>query len=206
MRASKTFAIAGTLFVLGASGLTFAPPSPTPCSSDDGANAPCYWDAQKQGNGEGVSFFAEIAEPAYSVQEIAVPLIDELTAAYPNIVVTWAFGEKKDGWWGTTYCYPNSPIVIVLDTQTQNYANATDSLGQTTSFEQNVRTTVRHEFGHALICAAGMGGEAQEYRERIADAIAQVMSSDNGELRTVFYVQSKDFTQTDIWTAEELIG
>lgn len=54
----KVFAVASILFVLGASGL--AVPTTPPCEYDDGANAPCYWDAQTMGNGVGHSFIVDV--------------------------------------------------------------------------------------------------------------------------------------------------
>jgi hypothetical protein len=199
MRPSKTFATASVLFVLGASGLVFTHSLP-PCTSDDGANAPCYWDAQTMGNGAGHSFVAQIADVAQpvSLESLAEPTIDQLSVQFPDISVYWSFAPDASAqYWGLTYCTntatDNTPVVI-LDNDVSHYTAE--------QLAHDIPTLVRHEFGHVLMCHAGMDSLPQDEKERLADAVADSLTP-AGETRAAFYTQT--FTAEELVTAAVLV-
>lgn len=57
VRVARRFAVIGVLAAGFLAGMAWPSDAPTypPCATED-SPGPCYWDAQKQGNGQGRSF------------------------------------------------------------------------------------------------------------------------------------------------------
>ncbi|WP_194522329.1 hypothetical protein [Cellulosimicrobium sp. JZ28] len=125
----------------------------------------------------------------------------------PACDFVWSFGALPDGLWGLAYSTTDvdDRILVVIDPDPGAYGE---------DLEQDVRTTVRHEFGHALTYMLGfddaslratfdaeLAGEHLDADtslgfEASAEAIAQALTPP-GQARTWFYDEHVDAEYVD---------
>lgn len=143
-------------------------------------------------------------EPHGQVQAVAWAEVARLHAlGLPACDLVWSFSALPDGLWGIAYPTTDvdDRILIVIDPNPATYGDG--------FVEQDVRTTVRHEFGHALTYMLGFddatlretfdaelgGGHLSESSklgfEASAEAIAEALTPE-GEERTWFYDEVVD--------------
>lgn len=148
------------------------------------------------------------------MQAIAWDEIGRLVAlGLPACVVVWTFHAPPGGYWG--YTYPvmderNPRPLVLLEPDLARYSEDLD---------RDVRTTVRHEFGHALTHMLGLddaelrvmfpGGleYVDEHTmpgfEASAEAIAQALTP-QGQERAWFY--DADVDAASVEAARELLA
>ncbi|MBN0040260.1 hypothetical protein JN535_08795 [Cellulosimicrobium cellulans] len=133
----------------------------------------------------------------------------------PVCDVIWSFGSLPDSLWGVTYADVGDELgrpLVVIEPSPAAYGDG---------LEQDVRTTVRHEFGHALTGMLGLDdttlramfdaelggvhlGEHTEHgSEAAAEAIAEALTP-KGEERTWFYDRHVD--QASVMSAQDLLA
>ncbi len=158
------------------------------------------------------------------VNEIAwaeVARLGEL--GYPVCDVAWSFVADRDEWWwwGMTDITPDSgelPRVWIVE-DVAAYADEGEAAVDGDLLEQHVRTTVRHELGHALGALLRLDDE-EDFRgmvavdlereesdtapalEAFAEAVAVALTPDD-EIRTVFY--DEDVPEENVRAAELLL-
>lgn len=141
----------------------------------------------------------------------------------PVCDVEWRFVPDRDKWWWWGYTVPaSSPgerATVLLIEDAAAYAVPGEEAIDGDLLEQHVRTTVRHEFGHALThllelddanLAALFPAELEisqdatgEGYEASAEAIAAALTPDDEE-RTVFY--DEDVSAENVRMAELVLG
>lgn len=141
----------------------------------------------------------------------------------PVCDVEWRFVPDRDKWWWWGYTVPaSSPgerATVLLIEDAAAYAVPGEEAIDGDLLEQHVRTTVRHEFGHALThllelddanLAALFPAELEisqdatgEGYEASAEAIAAALTPDDEE-RTIFY--DEDVSAENVRMAELVLG
>jgi hypothetical protein len=145
---------------------------------------------------------APTAEPV-DVEDVARAEIAAIEAAgYPTELAQWVFDDHFENQWGGTAATSQQAdltSIITLDVNPDAYLQYDDDIAA------SIRSTVRHEFGHALtfyIYPTGANAASQPwctdtteasedtkvpYSECAAEAISAVLAEDAADTRVAFY-------------------
>lgn len=173
---------------------------------------------------------AAATDSAPTSTDIAVEAVarDEIAAlgelGYPTGLATWSFVDDFVGSSGGTaqasYPAPGDPTAITVN------SDATDFEQYGSSVETAVRSTVRHEFGHALVYAAGYGSSVDDElalrtlcpdraerepdntrwgHECMAEAISEILTNERQDSRVEFY-GGTELSAYSLGSAREIVS
>src|SRR5665647_3683331 len=84
----------------------------------------------------------------------------------PVCDVTWGFYALDDPWWGLTYQDAAGAVSVQIEANDAEYAEYAEEVDP----DAAIRSTVRHEFGHAIVYMAGL--QEAELRAMFTDPLS----------------------------------